>query len=244
MNKLLRSLFVLAAVSTAGPVILQAAEPDSATRVVEAVAVPAGVPLRRVVPAEPGQAGAPTYELTSSWRAKSQVSTVALANDTDKPLRVIGVQTTSNLFVVDFPQQVRARQADAIAFVYAASVNTDGDTELIRVLTDQGIREIVVKVQREEVAKLDVRELTWLVGERATAKVATLMVTPGTVTPVKVRATGDNAAVLEKLDEGTWRIAVTPGSTLKAGKFAVFVTFDQPPLGQAVVILGEVRPQE
>jgi hypothetical protein len=219
---------------------LVAVEPEGATR----AAVPAGVPLRKVMAAEPGQAGAPTYELTSAWGAKSQLSTVALANEGEKALRVIGVQTTSNLFVVDFPQQVKPRQSDAISFVYAASVNTDGDTELIRVLTDQGIREIVIKVQREEVATLDVRELTWLVGESGAAKVATLTVKPGTVTPVKVRATGDNVAVLEKSGEGTWRIAVTPGSTQKAAKFAVFVTFDQPPLGQAVVILGVVRPRE
>jgi hypothetical protein len=172
------------------------------------------------------------------------VQTVPLANDTDQPLQILGVQTSGGLFVVDFPDKLPAKKSDTIAFVHQPAENSDGDLEVIRVLTDQGIRQIHVKVAREEVARLDLRELRWTVGDPVTAKSATLTLTAGTVQPVRVRATGGSKAELERVDATTWRIKVTPAATAKSGQFAVFVDFDQALPGKAIVILGVIQPKE
>lgn len=207
---------------------------------------PANVPLRLVPPSDPVQPAPPTYELTAKWneRSSATVLSVPFKNESEKPLKVLGVQATRGIFIGDFPTTIGAKQEDKIFFVYEAADNTDGDVDLIRVLTDQGIKEILVKIVREAAVKFDTRELTWTAGDAASAKSATLTVTAGTVTPKKVRVTGGHHAVLETAGANTWKVSVTPASTAKSGKFAVFVDFDRPLPGTAPVILGVIQPKE
>lgn len=206
---------------------------------------PAGVELRAVPPADPAQPTPPAYELTAKWNERgSKLLTVPLKNDSERPLHVLGVQATRGVFVADFPAVLAPGKADDIAFVYEAADNTDGDTDLIRILTDQGIREILVKIAREAAVRFDTRELTWKVGDSVSAKSATITVAAGTVTPKKVRVSGGHQAVLESAGANTWKVSITPASTAKSGKFAVFVDFDQPLPGTAPVILGVIQPKE
>jgi len=207
---------------------------------------PADVPLRPVPPADPAQPAPPTYELTAKWNERWSVSvlSVPFKNESEKPLKILGVQATRGIFIGDFPSTIGPGREDTIAFVHEGADNTDGDLDLIRVLTDQGIKEILVKIAREAAVKFDVRELAWTVGDAAEAKSATITVTAGTVTPQKARVTGGHQAVLESAGAHTWRVKVTPASTAKSGKFAVFVDFDQPLPGTAPVILGVIQPKE
>ena len=207
---------------------------------------PADVPLRPVPHSDPAQPAPPTYELTAKWneRSSATVLSVPFKNESEKPLKVLGVQATRGIFIGDFPTTVGAKQEDKISFVYEAADNTDGDLDLIRVLTDQGLKEILVRIVRETAVNFETRQLVWTVGDTVSAKSATITATAGTATPQKVRVTGGHQAVLETAGANTWKVTVTPASTAKSGKFAVFVDFDKPLPGTAPVILGVIQPKE
>lgn len=146
--------------------------------------------------------------------------------------------------MVDFPQKVAAAKEEKIGFIYHASDNTDGDIELIRLLTDQGIKDLSIKVARDEAVRFDTREVRWTVGDKPDSKAVTLTIAAGTVTPQKVRVSGGHQASLESVDATTWRVKIVPSSTAKSGQFTVVVEFDQPLPGKAAVILGVIQPKE
>lgn len=206
---------------------------------------PANATLRPVVVSDPAQPAPPTYELALKWNDRStNVLSVPLKNDSDKALKVLGIQATRGIFISDFPSNIAAKKEDSISFVYSAADNTDGDTDLIRVLTDNGIKEIILKIVREEAVQFDVKELRWTAGGTADTKTATITVLAGATVPQKLRVSGGNSAVLETVDATTWRVKVTPASTAKSGQFAVFVDFDKGLPGKSATILGIIQPKE
>lgn len=207
---------------------------------------PADVPLKAVTPKDTSPSAPPTYELVAKWddRGGKNLFTVPLKNDFGKPLQVLGAQATGGIFVTDYPLSVPGKSEDTIGFVYMAADNADGDLDVIRVLTNLGVRDIHVRITREEAVRFDTRELRWTAGGAAETKTVTLTVTAGTVVPVKARATAGHQAVLEAVDATTWRVKVTPASTVKSGQFAVFLDFDKALPGKAAVILGVIQPRE
>jgi hypothetical protein len=206
---------------------------------------PANATLRPIVVSDPAQPDPPTYELSLKWDDRStNLLTTPLKNDLDKPLKVIGVQATRGIFITDFPGTIGAKKTDNISFIYSAADNTDGDTDVIRVLTDDGIKEIRVKIVRDQAANFDVKELLWTTGGPADTKIATITLTPGTAIPQKVRVTGGHQALLEAVNATTWRVKITPASTAKSGQFAVFVDFDKALPGKSSVILGVIQPKD
>jgi hypothetical protein len=220
------------AVSWSGELRAQASSPPAAA-------------LTTVVSPATEASAPPTYELALRWNEKlSGVLSVPIRNDSKQPLLILGVQATSGLFVGDYPSRIEAGKEDTIAFIYNAAENTEGELDLIRLLTDQGIKEIRVRLAREQAVSADAREVHWSVGDKAEAKTVTLTVAAGSVVPVKVRTSVENQASLEAVDATTYRIRITPGSTAHSRQFAVFVDFDRPLPGKAVVILGVVQPRE
>lgn len=201
--------------------------------------------LRSVTSPETNSINSSTYELDLQWNDKlSGVLTAPVKNPSIKPLKILGVQATGGLFVGDFPTTVAPQKEDTVAFIYHAADNSDGSVEVIRLLTDQGIKEIKINLLREDVVQADTRELHWTVGDKPEEKVVTLTANPTAVIPVRVRASGDNVATLETVSPTTYRIRVSPGSTSRSGQFAVFVDFNKDLPGKAVVILGVIQPRE
>lgn len=201
--------------------------------------------LRQIPTSSSDQAAPPTYELSAKWDDRgSGVLTVPFKNFSDRSLEIIGVQATGGLFIADFPSKIASGKEDALSAVYVPVENSDGDFEQIRIYTDQGTREIWIKVVRDAVVKLDTRELVWTTGAPAETRSITLSVATGTVRPVRVKAVGGHHAVLEPAGDGVWRIKVTPASTAKSGKFLVVVDFDKTLPGLAPVILGVIQPRE
>lgn len=203
---------------------------------------PANVPLRPVIAEDPAQLRPPQFEIAVGWndRTKDKLS-VPLTNASDKPLQVLGVQATRGIFIVDYPNKIKAKGDDLIDFIYDAADNTDGDMEVIRVKTDQGIKLIHVQIKRSAVFNFDTRELRWKVGGKADTKTVTLKVPDSQVAPKRAKSSsGGHTAEIEKVDGTTFRIKVTPSSTDKATQFAVAIEFDQPLPGVAPVIMGVV----
>jgi hypothetical protein len=207
---------------------------------------PANVPLRPVVSAAiSGQPTAPVYEISLKWNERdTAVLTAPFKNTGSKAMKVLGVQATRGVFVGDFPSTIPAGKEDNISFLYSAADNTDGDVDIIRLLTDQGIREIYLRVVRDDAVNLDTTELRWTVGEAPVAKNARLVVRANTVAPQRVRVTGGHSATLEKVSDTVWNVRVTPSSTAKSDRFAVFLDFDKALPGRAAVVLGVIQPKE
>jgi hypothetical protein len=206
---------------------------------------PANVTLRPIVAPGSVQPAPSTYELVLKWDDRStNVLTVPFKNDSDKTLKIVGVQATRGIFISDYPETVGAKKEESVSFVYRAADNTDGDADLIRVLTDQGIKEVLLKIVREEAVQFDTKEVRWAVGAVAETKTVTITVAASTVTPLKVRASSGHLAVLEPVNATTWRVRITPGSTAKLGRFSVIVDFDKALPGKSAVILGVIQPTE
>jgi hypothetical protein len=187
--------------------------------------------------------GMPTYELALKWndRWSGGVLLVPLKNDSDKPLNILGVQATSGLFVGDFPATIAPRKEDTIGFVYNTADNTESESDIIRVLTDDGVKQILVKHVREPLVQFSARRLTWAVAEAATAKSIEVSVASNVTMPKAVRTTKGNTATLEFPSAGQYRIRVTPGSTSEAQVFPVFVDFDPALPGGSVIITGVIE---
>jgi hypothetical protein len=207
---------------------------------------PKGVVLSTAIalrPAAATEGGVPTYDLPLSWSDQaSGLLSVPLSNEQKQTLAVLGIQATSGIFVSDFPTTIEPGKTDAISFIYHAPDNSDGTAELIRLLTNQGIKEVRLRLLREQAVTADTREVRWSVGEERGAKVVTLTVKPGTVKPVRAATVGGNQVRLEAVNETTWTLAVTPEATARPGRFPVFVYFDKRLPGAAVVIQGSVEP--
>jgi hypothetical protein len=186
----------------------------------------------------------PAYELPLKWNDQaSALLSVPVSNGGKETLSVLGIQATSGIFISDFPTAIEPGKTDAISFIYHSPENSDGTAELIRLLTNQGIKEVRIRLVREQAVTADTREVSWAVGEERSAKLVTLTAKPGTVRPVRVATAGGNQVKLEAVNETTWTIAVTPESTARSARFPVFVYFDKRLPGAAVVIQGSVEPQ-
>lgn len=207
---------------------------------------PANVPLRAVVTAAVnGQPLPPTYEIPLKWNERdTTVLSVPIKNSGDKIMKVLGVQATRGIFVGDYPGTIPAGKEDSLAVIYSAADNTDGDLDIIRVLTDQGIKEVHLKIARETAVQFSARELHWTVGEPLATKTVKLTVAANTATPKNAKALGNHAATLEKISATEWNVKVTPGSTAKSGTFLVALEFDRAIPGKATTILGVIDPKE
>jgi len=198
-----------------------------------------------VSPVVNGQPLPPVYEISLKWNQRdTTVLPVPFKNGGEKVMKILGVQATRGIFVADFPSTVPAGKEETISIVYSAADNTDGDMDVIRVLTDQGIKEVHLRIARETVVQLSTRELHWTVGETLAAKTVKLTVAANTVTPKNAKALGSSSAVLEKLSPTEWNLKVTPGTTVKSGTFVVVLEFDRPLPGKATTVLGIVDPKE
>jgi hypothetical protein len=203
---------------------------------------PDNVPLRPVINSDPVQPAVAVYELSTGWSEKKKDNiSVPLENPSKTDWQVQGVQSTSGIFVVDFPSKVKAGATEAIDVIYEAEGGTDSEVEVLRVKTDQGIKTVHVRIKREAAVSLDVKELKWSVGGAQTPKVVTAKISAAGLKLKKAKATGGgHKADIETVDASTYRIVVTPGSTAKAGQFAVLLEFDQPLPGKSVVIYGNI----
>jgi hypothetical protein len=160
-------------------------------------------------------------------------------NPVGATLKIIGVQTSPNYFVVDFPKSVAAGKAAAIELAYEAVPGTIAEQDIIRIKTDRGIFPIEVVNDREKVVTLSARELVWAVGGAPTAKTVDVSIAKNLAKVVKVRSAGGagHSATFSDLGAGTYRISITPASLSTPTKFPVFVELDKdiPNVGLTIV---------
>lgn len=208
-------------------------------------AAPASTELPKVADPSATQSTSPKFQLSMKWDERNtNVVTVPFRNDTGKPLFCYGVQATRGIFIGDYPSRLQPGQQDNIAFFYDAADNTEGDQDLIRLLTDQGVKEIVVKVTRDAVVQFDTRRLLWSIGDAPDAKSITITVTGGVTMPKAVRAPKGCTAALDFSHRGEYRVAIKPDSTAEPQLFPVFIDFDPALPGGSVVVTGVVAKKQ
>ncbi len=170
-----------------------------------------------------------------------RVFDIKVQNDEEQPLKVFGAQTTSGLYLVDFPRAIPARGEAAVTVVYLAKPGSSSTADLVRLLTDRGEKVVQIDHGRTQVVALETTALRWNQGEKAGAKSVIITVTPGSTVPKGARAMGTgNTAVIEALDENRYRIDITPASTAKAQQFPVFIQFAPELPGVSAVITCSV----
>lgn len=187
-----------------------------------------------------------TAKLNLNWddRKKDKVF-VNVENPYDLALKIDGVQTSANLYVVDFSKNIPARKTGVIELVYDTQANSDSSLDLIRIKSNLGIQVIEVIPEREKIVSFSSRTLSWTVGDPVTPKFVELeLAAESGVIPKLRKVSRAHTAILEDLGGSRYKIIVTPRSTAKPEDFSVFVDFTPDVPGVASVILCQVKAKE
>jgi len=163
--------------------------------------------------------------LSLAWTDATRSLQIPVSNSGDKALQVLGAQSTSGIFVVDFPKTIPAKGSALISVIYEAKAGSDSEVELVRLKTDAGEKLVRVTIAREPVVTFETKQLKWAVGEARQAKTVLVVVDKG-VTIKSVSAGKGHFAEVQKVNATSYRIVVTPQSTAKATTFPVAVTLN------------------
>ncbi len=125
--------------------------------------------------------------------------------------------------MVDYPATIAPQSTGTISAVYYTQAGSQGGADVVRLLTSDGIKSLVLSSGRPSVATFDSQRLSWQLNESATAKSVTLTLANGVKVSSVRAALGGTASVLD-LGNGSFKISVTPPTTTKAYTFPVFVT--------------------
>lgn len=150
----------------------------------------------------------------------------SVQNTEEQSLKVFGAQTTSGLYVVDYPKEIGANAQGTVTLLYVARANVSAPADLLRLMTNRGEKVVQINHAREPAITYDANALEWSQGEAAAAKSVTFTMLSAVATPKGVRALGTgNSAVLVALGDNRYRVEVTPASTEKPGQFSVIIQF-------------------
>lgn len=184
----------------------------------------------------------PQAHFSRKWNESEGVIRVDFANPADRELRIDGVQVTTNLFVVSFPKAIKPNDSETFVFRYLARAGVNGDVDLVNLLTNDGIKTIEMRQDREKAFALDVANLEWVAGEPTVTKTATLTLLQPGVRPKSVRTFGEAKVKTElrEIGDGKFTIEVTPASADRAQRFAIVVEMEPELRGSIPLIQGAI----
>jgi len=190
------------------------------------------------------QTSMPNTSLALAWSDTLKNFDFTVKNSSAQALMVIGVQSTANLFVTDFPKTIPANGTAVFSLLFSASGNSTGPTEFLHVLTDHGDRVYQFDHNRAQVAQISPNTLQWNVGDPLISKTFTLTIAgdQAVVAGVTTSGFGNNATVTPAAG-GQYIVTVTPGSTDKENKFIVALTLNPTLPGVVPVIVCSVGQQ-
>lgn len=189
----------------------------------------------------------PTVSLALKATEAIRTFVLTVRNDEEVSLKVFGAQTTSGLYVVDYPREIAAKGQASATLLYVARQNSTATTDLLRLMTDRGEKVIQLEHGRDPLVQFDVPGLQWQQNERPAPKsvIVTVLDSRGGPAPKGVRALGaGNSATVETIGEGRYRITVTPGSTAVPGQFPVMIQFVPTSPGLPTVLSCVVAAKE
>lgn len=176
---------------------------------------------------------------TLAWDKSIKELAFTLENPGATALTVMGVQSTSGLWVVQFPAVVGAKSTGRIDAILEAKLGHQSAFELLRVKTSAGERVFSVRVDRPPLLTFDATVLRWAKNETVPKQVLVRCNDRG-VTVQAVSAAYGHGAVLERVSPDLYRVTVTPSLTSKRKTFPVSLTLDPAIPGLAPLITGIV----
>lgn len=190
------------------------------------------------------QTTVPASSLDLGWNETSRAFGFSVNNGGSSALTVIGVQSTSNLYVTDFPTTIPANGSAVFSLLFMASAQSTGPSEFLHVLTNQGDRVFQFDHNRAQVIQLSQTTLQWAVGDALTPKTITLTVAGNqvVVSGVTTSGTGNNATIQPGAG-GQYTVTVTPGSTAAGNRFIVTLGLNPSLPGVVPIVLCTVGSQ-
>jgi hypothetical protein len=180
----------------------------------------------------------PQVKFPRKWNEDRATLRLTVENPEATELKIQGVQTSPGLYVVNFPQTIKAGASGEIDVHYAARAGATGDTDVVRLLTNQGEKEIQVVQEREAAITLDSQTMTWKVGDEGTPKTITLSLEQPGLRAVGLRVFGGKPtqAQLRQISPGRYEIQIAPESTSAPAQFSVMVNLTPEVPGNIPVI--------
>lgn len=193
------------------------------------------------------QTGAPKkgfrhkLQMNGLERSKESIA-IDVPNNSDRPMTIVGVQSTQNLFVVGFDKTIEPGGSGHVTLSYEEQDGSAGGNDYIRLKTNLGVRLVQVDIERPLTVELSAHELVWPVGQAPSTKSVTVTVVNRSTSPKSVRVHGaKNTASLIDLGSGKYRIDITPGSTSEPGVFPTVIEFEPKVPGISPVIVCTVK---
>lgn len=171
--------------------------------------------------------GTVRYSLALKWNESSRHFSVPFANDTDRSIKILGIQTSPRLYLTNFPKSVSSHSTTDLTAFFIDEAGGGNGSDTIKVLTSTGPRTIVIDQDREQVVSFDQTSVAWKQGDPTTAKTVTLTVKDARTKPIAAKVVGTtHSATLKDLGNGKWSVSVTPSTTKTAQRFPVVVEFN------------------
>jgi hypothetical protein len=187
----------------------------------------------------PAKAFPASISLGLAWNESYRTGiTVPINNPFQKAIEILGVQTSANLFVTDFPKTIGANGTGSMVLIYFSRFNSTGDSDSVRILTDSGEVDIPVAHARAAAYQLSAQRLSWNVGDAVAAKTVTVTFAANTTVPLAAAAMGtQNSVSVLPQGGGVYLISVTPASTASPEAFPAIVTLN-PALPGGPIVIG------
>lgn len=166
------------------------------------------------------------YTIPLGWNQATLNVNVSVKNTTGQALQVFGVQSSSGVWVTDYPRSIPAKGSASLAALVEAKPGLQSDVEIVRLKTGDGEKTLLLKLDRPPLVALDSSRLRWSQGEAAISKSVVLTLGNPAVSLKSVSTVSGHAVVFRKQGTNTYLITVTPKSTAKAGVFPVLVALD------------------
>lgn len=181
------------------------------------------------------------FSLGLKWNETSRHFSVPFANDTDRSIKILGIQTSPRLYLTNFPKSVSSHSTTDLTAFFIDEAGGSNGSDTIKVLTSTGPRTIVIDQDREQVVSFDETSVGWKQGDPTSSKTVTLTVKDGRTNPVAAKVVGTTvSATLKNLGSGKWSVSVTPSTTKTAQRFPVVIEFNPAVPGVTGVINCEI----
>jgi hypothetical protein len=184
------------------------------------------------------------YAIPLAWNQTTFNASVTVKNTSAKPLVLLGVQSSSGVWVVDYPKVVPANGSAPLVAIVEAKAGAESSVEIVRLKTADGEKTLWLNLNRPPLVTMDSSRLQWGVNAPTVAKSVVLTLSTPSVAIKTVTSVAGHTATFQKRDAKSYVVTITPKSTAKAGSFPIVVTLDPAVPGSAPTITGLIVPKK
>jgi len=203
-------------------------------------ALPAAVSVNRNKDQQIQNGRSKNFSVGMKWNEASRHLSVPIDNSDDTPLKVLGVQSSTGLFITSFPSNVPAHGSKDLTVMFIEDRLQESDGGYLRLLTSKGIVNINIATDREKVVFFDTKRLVWARSELGVEKSFAIEVPTGVSVPIDLRPIQGVELKLTAVGSNKWTVSVKPTTALTRRAFPVFVEFSPILPGAQTVVACEI----